>query len=90
MLLVTLEELLEKLLLLAIDLKGSLKNKYMMLAGETLFSFKLYKKSLSVYKKIILTTEKPKNDAVFKKSLEGYLASLKKVRIKKKKKSLIN
>ncbi|MBG08529.1 MAG: hypothetical protein CME68_07205 [Halobacteriovoraceae bacterium] len=68
----------------------SKKNKYMMLAGETLFSFKLFRKSLSIYKKIILTTEKPKNNKIFKKSLEGYLASLKKVRINKKEKEELN
>ena len=43
------------------------KNKYIMLAGEMLYSFKEYKRAINLYKKVITSLDKNKDDLIFLK-----------------------
>ena len=46
------------------------KNKYIMLAGEMLYSFKEYKRAINLYKKVITSLDKNKDDLILKKPLK--------------------
>jgi hypothetical protein len=61
-------------------------HEWTFLAGETYFAKGEYNKAIRYYEKILISLDKSKKNKYFKKSLEGFLASLKKSKFSDKKK----